>query len=157
MPNQLAHALAERFVEIREREQIVAAELTAFKELVDLSPCPMVLSTKDGVIVYVNQSYLDMLGVPLESVVVNGWHNLVADHDRERVVKLWQDAVREGRSEVISTVTFKTPEGELLAYWKARLLPGNGYAIAVYHPGCRFLKTPTGQKVLSQCSGCSEA
>lgn len=155
-PIQLARALAERFVEIREREQAVVAELTAYRELVDLSPCPMVLSTKDGVIVYVNRSYREMLEVELESVVVNGWHNYVADRDRQRVIDLWQKAVKEGQTEIISTVIFKTPKGELPVYWKARLMEGNGYAIAIYHPGCQFLSTQTGQEVI-RCAGCSVA
>ena len=152
MPMHLAHALAARFSEIREREAIVAAELVAYKELVDLSPCPMALSTKDGVIVYVNRSYREMLGVELEDAVVNGWHTLVAEHDLERVKSIWQNTIASGQEEVISYVVFKTPKfGEMTVYWKARLLPANGYAIAIYHPGCKFLETETGQTVVTRC------
>lgn len=154
MPHQLARQLAERFVEIREREKAVEAELAAYKELVDLSPCPKALSTRDGVIIYVNQSYLEMLGVPLESVVVNGWHNLVADHDRERIVNLWRRVVEDKRSEIVSYVVFNTKEGELKVYWKAKLMRNNGYAIAIYHPGCKFLATRLGISIQACCDKC---
>jgi PAS domain S-box-containing protein len=152
MPRQLASALAERFAEIREREEAVSLELVAYKELLDLSPCPMCLSTQDGLIVYVNRSYQEMLGVTLEQVVVNGWHDLIADRDRARVVKIWEDTVREGKSEIVSYVVFKGAQGEITAYWRARLLEGNGYAIAVYHPGCKFLETVSGTKIVEQCN-----
>lgn len=154
MPQQLAQQLAERFAEIREREKVVSAELAAYRELVDLSPCPMALATRDGVVIYVNRSYLEMLSVPLEAVVVNGWHALVADCDRDRIISIWQHVIAEKLSEVVGYVVFKTAQGELKVYWKARHMEGNGYAIVFYHPGCKFFMAQLDKEILAQCANC---
>jgi PAS domain S-box-containing protein len=155
MSVQIAQALAARFIELRDRENAIAEELTAYKELVDFSPCPMMLTTKDGVVVYVNKSYCAMLGVRAEDVVVNGWYRLVAKRDLDRVKTGWEEAVRAGMQDVASHVVFDLPgKGEMVVYWKAKMLRDNGYAIVLYHPSCRFLETdPSGNLPVKPC-GC---
>jgi PAS domain S-box-containing protein len=136
MPRQLAHKLAERFAELRDREQTVAAELSAYKALLDLAPCPMVLFTREGAVVYANQAYCNMLSTTLEEIAVNGWLNKVVPEDRERIWTVWQQFISKQAERTLGTVTFAAKNGPLTLTWQAVLLEQNGYAAVLYHPGC---------------------
>lgn len=136
MSVQLARRLAERFAALREREEAIAAELLAYQALLDLAPCPMVLATREGEVVYVNRAYCELLSVTLDDVAVNGWINRVVPEDRERVQALWQQVTSKGLPHVFDTITFDTKNGPLRLFWQAVLLGEQGYAAVIYHPGC---------------------
>ena len=132
--------LAERFVAFRDREEALKAELRTYKSILDVCPCPMALMTRDGLAEYVNPSYCAMLGVTLEDIVENGWHNVVAPEDLERTAKNWEKVVKNQLHDFASWSLLKTPTGVIKAYWRTTLLPDNGYVIVVFHPECAFLR-----------------
>jgi PAS domain S-box-containing protein len=136
VPKQLARQLAERFTELREREAAIAAELNAYQALLDLAPCPMVLTTCEGAVVYVNRAYCEMLSTTLEEAAVNGWLQKVVAEDRERVWTAWQRVVSNKEVRIFDNITFETKSGPLKLFWQAVLLAQNGYAAVLYHPGC---------------------
>lgn len=55
------------------------------------------LSDAQGLYTWVNQCYLDMVGIPQLSIMGNGWINSVVPEDRERVFEEWQAAIAQHR------------------------------------------------------------
>ena len=140
MPQKLAHALAERFAAFRTREDEISAELRTYKAMLDVVPCPMALMTRDGLAEYVNPAYCQMLGVTLEQIVADGWHNVVAEEDRERTVGIWKEVVDNNIANYAAWSILRTPAGSITAYWRSTLLPNGSFAIAIFHPQCAFLR-----------------
>lgn len=51
---------------------------------------------KDGKYTWVNMSYLSLVQREIDYVIGNGWKNVVAQEDRDRVIHNWQRCVEDG-------------------------------------------------------------
>ncbi len=135
MPDKIAHALAEKFAAFRDRENQLLDELVRYKAVLDVVPCPMVLTDTTGKLVYANESYRRMLGVTLDEVADVGWHDSVMPDDLERITRLWDESVAAKLHQFEDWITYKKV-GRV--FWRARRLPDGSYAAAIFHPACAF-------------------
>ena len=55
------------------------------------------LTDEHGQCIYANSHYLGMVGLSESEVLRDGWKNVMADKERERVGPRWQEAIRERR------------------------------------------------------------
>ena len=58
---------------------------------------PIFESTDDGRCVWVNKPYIKLVKQDVSYFLDNGWKNAIHEEDRERVVNLWNDCVKDGR------------------------------------------------------------
>lgn len=140
MPEQVAHMLAERFVAFRDREKSLVAELRTYKAVFDVTPCPMLLATADGLVAYANPSVCVLLNTALPNLAVEGWFSYVADADAPRLKEQWAWIVKDKIPYFSATVTLKADKGPLTIVWRATRLPDGGFTVAMLHPDCALSK-----------------
>ena len=58
---------------------------------------PIFESADDGRCVWVNKPYIKLVKQDVSYFLDNGWKNAIHEEDRERVVNLWNDCVKDGR------------------------------------------------------------
>lgn len=62
-----------------------------------LDPRPIFETDRDGLCVWVNRSYLRLVGLSMPELIGHGWKNILNVEDYSRVVTDWQSAVLEKR------------------------------------------------------------
>lgn len=58
---------------------------------------PIFESSDDGTCIWVNKPYLKLIKQDYGYVLGNGWKNCIHEEDRERVINLWNDCIKDGR------------------------------------------------------------
>lgn len=66
-----------------------------------------------GNLIWANRAYLQMTGRHPEEVIKQGWRNVIAESDRERVVTEWTHAVKDCR-DFFSRFTIINAQGDLI-------------------------------------------
>ncbi|MDB6151662.1 MAG: Histidine kinase [Chthoniobacteraceae bacterium] len=79
------------------RRQILEQSEERYRVLVELSPQGVWFGRADGFITFCNQHWINLTGLSLEETEGDGWLRAIAQEDRERVLGVWQEAVRTGR------------------------------------------------------------
>jgi PAS domain S-box-containing protein len=94
-----------------------------FRSLSESSPAGIFLADISGGRVYSNTKWLQMTGLTPGESMGEGWIRALHPEDKERVVQLWQQCVRE-RKEFSQEFRLVTPQGEI--HWvscRAAMLP----------------------------------
>jgi PAS domain S-box-containing protein len=68
------------------------------KWILDKQQIPIFESDSEGMCVWANDAYLELLKRDSTEVMGNGWRNFIHQDDREKVVNEWENAVKENRS-----------------------------------------------------------
>jgi PAS domain S-box-containing protein len=79
-------------VDIEDRKQ---AEMQA-RTLIDAIPHQIWSGPADGTLDYCNERWRSYMGLEQEDLRGTGWQSMLHPEDRERVLKAWQEAVRNG-------------------------------------------------------------
>jgi PAS domain S-box-containing protein len=94
-----------------------------FRSLSESSPAGIFLADISGGRVYSNTKWLQMTGLTPGESMGEGWIRALHPEDKERVVQLWQQCVRE-RKEFSQEFRLVTPQGEI--HWvscRAAMIP----------------------------------
>lgn len=97
-----------------------------FRTLLKASPVAMYETDSKGKLLYVNQRWKQLLGLDIEQANNGGWQNIIAQHDRNRVLSHWQHH-REQQKDW--EMEYRIFSGELGIRWileKSRVLHDNG-------------------------------
>lgn len=70
----------------------------------------IVRTNAEGRVIYVNRHYQRVLGVSAYEVMGEGWINVIHPKERDRIYRLWHEAV-EGQREFNEDITFITSKG----------------------------------------------
>lgn len=60
-------------------------------------PHGIIETDASGNLIWANRAYLDLTGRHPEEVVKQGWRNVIAEDDRERIIREWTFAVKDSR------------------------------------------------------------
>src|SRR5499427_10541210 len=107
---------------LREREK-------HYRALTELSPQVVFMSRPDGYLTYINQHGLEFTGRTLAEMEGDGWAELIHPDHRQRVLNIWQTAVREV-SEYAVEIPMLCHDGAYRRFY-ARALPVTDDAGAV--------------------------
>jgi PAS domain S-box-containing protein len=119
--NSFATKLAESLVSKNE-------ELEKLRIIVDACPVATFISAMDGLCIYVNKSYQELVGRSYDDILGDGWHWLIHTDDRDEVTHKWNAAVN-----------FADSYDQEYRVWRP-----DGTVIPVH---CRAVKLPTGNYV----------
>jgi len=75
----------------------------------DLAHCEM---DSEGKCTWINRAYTRLVERIPSEILGHGWHNCIAQKEREHVLKAWFDSVEEDR-ELSINFNFETPNGDL--------------------------------------------
>lgn len=64
----------------------------------DFDTIPIFRTTGDGLCLWVNQTYLDLVKRGKDFLINKGWESCIHHEDREKVVKEWENACYDGRN-----------------------------------------------------------
>ncbi len=92
-----------------------------FRAMADASPAGVAMTTPDGEVRYVNDTALDMLGLPLEQALGRGWMAGCHPDDRERLFASWMTAAA-ARAPYMDAGRFLHPDGRVF-WWRVRTSP----------------------------------
>ena len=92
-----------------------------FRAMADASPAGVAMTTPDGEVRYVNDTALDMLGLPLEQALGRGWMAGCHPDDRERLLASWTTAAA-ARAPYMDAGRFLHPDGRVF-WWRVRTSP----------------------------------
>ena len=67
-----------------------------FEKLAEVAPVVIFRSDADGRIIYFNQKWGELTGIPVEEGYGQGWVNAIHPEDREWLVQEWGEAVEKG-------------------------------------------------------------
>lgn len=70
---------------------------TRQKWIFDNREMPIFESDEQGHCVWVNIAYMNLVKRDMNFLLGNGWKNVIAPEDRERVVENWESCVKDGR------------------------------------------------------------
>jgi len=70
---------------------------TRQKWLFDNREMPIFESDEEGRCVWVNIAYMNLVKRDMNFLLGNGWKNVIAPEDRERVIQNWESCVKDGR------------------------------------------------------------
>jgi len=68
------------------------------KWILDKQQIPIFESDGEGMCIWANDAYLELLKRDSTEVMGNGWRNFIHQDDREKVVNEWENAIKENRS-----------------------------------------------------------
>ena len=123
----LAQALANRFVEHRDKMTEIEEQLRRYKALVDTCPVPVYAADKQGLCIYCNRLFCELTGAKLEQAQHMGWFDFVHPDQRQSVIKDWLYAVNMTK-ETERTIRFLRPDGKVTeALVKAIKMPHGGW------------------------------
>ncbi|GAB7364698.1 hypothetical protein MBLNU230_g5499t1 [Neophaeotheca triangularis] len=96
-------------LEARTREAIESE--SRFTRMAEFAPVGMFIAGSDGRIVFANDTWYDISGVPKDRSMADTWMESVHPADKDMLVKLWHDLVVDTKS-VSSEFRFKAPWSE---------------------------------------------
>jgi PAS domain S-box-containing protein len=101
--------------DITERKKVDEAlrrSLGMFEKLATLSPVGIFRTDATGNVLYVNNRWCEIAGIPQADALGSGWMRTLHPEDRKRVVAEWQAAVRHG-SGFKADYRFVNPDGQI--------------------------------------------
>ena len=113
-----AQTLAAHFAYSRESLAETKLQLQLAREIADSAPVPMIVTSSAGDVTYANNAFLEMLDVPLSSVVDVRWQQLVSAESREDTVRHWQQNVRNKARTVTGSVVYALARGNLKCLYR---------------------------------------
>ena len=138
-----AVALGVAFLQRRFRRRLLDAAATAgqsraalevserrFRMVTETAPVLLWLTDRDGAVTFVNDGWLEFSGQPPESLLGNGWTQLVHPDERMRMFTSWRAAF-EARRRFVAECRFRRIDGEyrwLLSTGVPRVDPEEGFA-----------------------------
>jgi len=84
-------------VELQKNTELTEKISTRQKWIFDNRDMPIFESDNEGKCVWVNVSFLNLINRDMGYILGHGWKNIIAEEDRERVVKNWELCVKDGR------------------------------------------------------------
>lgn len=83
--------------ELVRNTEITEKIATRQKWIFDNRETPIFESDEEGKCVWVNIAYLDLVKRDMKFLLGNGWKNIIAQEDRDRVIHNWESCVKDGR------------------------------------------------------------
>jgi diguanylate cyclase (GGDEF)-like protein/PAS domain S-box-containing protein len=80
------------------------------RRLVERSPVGIFMTDAKGAVTYVNPRIAQITGYPQEIMLRRGWHDILHEDDRDRVIRAWEQGVARGE-EVELEVHVRRPDG----------------------------------------------
>ena len=77
-------------LKIADRESLLRKRVEILE---DYSQTPIIITDSVGKLIWANQAYCKLVGVPMERTLGFNWSNVIFQDDREAVVKGWQEAI----------------------------------------------------------------
>lgn len=78
-------------LKIADREALLRKRVEILEEY---SHTPIIITNSLGELIWANQAYCNLIGIPLEKTLGFNWSNAIYQQDREAVIKGWQMAVK---------------------------------------------------------------
>lgn len=97
-------------------EERVASE-ARYRVLAELNPQGVWMGAPDGAITYANQSFLDYIGLTIETIDGLGWLNAFHPEDRQHVLKTWQNCVATGADYDVEARMVRASDGRSRWWW----------------------------------------
>ena len=97
-------------------EERVASE-ARYRVLAELNPQGVWMGAPDGAITYANQSFLDYIGLTIETIDGLGWLNAFHPDDRQVVLNTWQSCVATGADYDVEVRMVRASDGRSRWWW----------------------------------------
>lgn len=132
----IASALAERFVDYKDKIDDISAQLKRYKQIVDLCPLPTFLCDAEGRWVYANPCLLQLTHMTLVDVQYDGWQNIIDPAERAESVEAWNKYVlTKSPSLFVREFKCRRPDGNFFStFIQARALD-DGSIVGFAMPG----------------------
>lgn len=100
-------------IEVQLNENTRVTELIMYRQrwLLDSRGEPIFESDTNGLCTWVNTKYCALTGYTQEEFLNNGWHNVIHEADRDRIIHEWESAVKGKRDSHIN-YRIVTKQGE---------------------------------------------
>ncbi len=87
----------------------------SYKDLFDKAHDLIHFISTEGIILYVNQSWCDTLGYPLDEILGSSVYDYIIEDDRENFIRYRQNIIRGDMKESQTTVRFLTKSGAIVS------------------------------------------
>ena len=86
-------------IEAQLKENTRVTQLIMYRQrwLLDNREEPIFESGPEGECTWVNNKYCSLTGYKQDEFLQNGWHNVIHEHDRDRVIHEWESAIKGKR------------------------------------------------------------
>lgn len=130
--------IAEQFVSYKERVNEVVDQLRQFKNVADICPLPVVLSSRSGLNIYVNLAYLNFLRCSSADLLGVGWKRFIDPKYVDAVSAQWSNFVTDtSRWEWVQKVQFMRGDGtRVLGTAKVIRIPNDGFVTFIVPDTC---------------------
>jgi PAS domain S-box-containing protein len=108
---ELERRVAERTTDLRDANEALRESEERFRTMANNAPVLLWMTGEDGLCSFVNRSWTDFTGRPLEQEVGLGWSEGLHSDDRERCVSLWRSAFDQ-RKPFIQDYRIRRADGE---------------------------------------------
>ncbi len=98
--------------EVQRRAAALRNSLAMFETLATLSPVGIFRTDADGGVLYVNNRWCEIAGIPQVDALGSGWMRTLHPEDRERVTVEWHTAIKQGGG-FKADYRFTNPEGQI--------------------------------------------
>ena len=89
--------LSKMQTELVKNTELTEKIATRQKWLFDNREMPIFESDEEGRCVWVNIAYMNLVKRDMNFLLGNGWKNVIAAEDRQRVIQNWESCVKDGR------------------------------------------------------------
>lgn len=101
----------------KKNEEALIASEARYRVLAELNPQGIWMGAPDGSITYANQSFLDYIGLSIETLDGLGWLNAFDPGDRQRVLDAWQQSVSTGSDYDVEARMIRAADGHHRWWW----------------------------------------
>jgi|SRR5882724_3571327 len=117
--------------ELSRNTELTEKIATRQKWIFDNREMPIFESDEEGKCVWVNLAYLDLVKRDMHFLLGNGWKNVIASEDRDRVIHNWEACVKDGR-DAEDTYSMVDVDGKTFKVFTAACKTGKyGYVGAI--------------------------
>jgi PAS domain-containing protein len=82
----------------KETTEMLKTVTTRQQWILDMQESPIFESDSEGLCIWANEKYVNLICRNKEDLFGNGWKNFIHEDDRKRVIEEWESAVKEERS-----------------------------------------------------------
>jgi PAS domain S-box-containing protein len=110
--NQVMQCNVRDITERKRMEDTLRESEELYRSLTEISPQGVWMTEPDGVLLYINQYWIEYSGMSLEQCAAEGWMQQVHPDDRERVSESWQHALVAGTAYEVEARFRRAADGQ---------------------------------------------